>query len=270
MERAPFVNGKFYPGNPSDLKAVIDKFIVKSSLKISAKGVVLPHAGYSYSGRVMVNTINRILPKRRLLILGPNHTGRGEKFSLWPNGYWRILDKKIEIDQELAAAILNNGEDIVDDISAHTAEHSIEVELPILDYFFGNFKFVPIACQTGSIFDYRRAAGQILAALKSLKDTGQETLLVASSDFTHYEPEPVARKKDRRAIEAIINLDEEELLRRIHEENITLCGEAPLTILISCLKKLGSRKSQVSLYQTSANATGDKSAVVGYAGIIIH
>ncbi|MCK4912587.1 MAG: AmmeMemoRadiSam system protein B, partial [Candidatus Omnitrophica bacterium] len=144
-----------------------------------------------------------------------------------------------------------------------------EVELPILNHFFGDFKFVPIACKSETITEYKEVAKQIFEAIKSLKGLGENILLVASSDFTHYEPEQTARKKDLQAIEAIINLDEEELIKRIHKENITLCGEAPLAIFISCLKLLGARKSQVVLYQTSGDATGNRSSVVGYAGIIV-
>lgn len=280
MRREAVVSGQFYPDNPSDLKGLIEKFSPKGSFplrgrssplrgrsrKISAKGVILPHAGYVYSGRVAVTTISEVLPKKRLLILGPNHSGKGVEFSLWGQGTWKILDKEIKIDEELAAAILNEGGRIHEDTLAHTMEHSIEVQLPIFDYFFGDFKFVPIACKRGSLKGYREAAEQIFQAIKKMEN---EVLLVASTDLTHYEPDQVARKKDRRAIEAIIDLDEGELVKRIHKEDITLCGEAPLAIFISCLKMLGAKKSQVALYQTSGDITGDKSTVVGYAGIII-
>ena len=276
MERTPVVSGQFYPDNSSDLKVMIEEFSPQGSSplqgcskKISAKGIVLPHAGFVYSGRVAVNTVSKVLPKKRLLVLGPNHTGQGAKFSLWPSGSWKILDKKIKIDEELAIAILTKGENIDEDTLAHTLEHSIEVELPILDYFFGDFKFVPIACQRGTIVDYQETARQISEAIKSLGSSSKDILLVASTDLTHYEGDQVARKKDRRAIEAIIDLDEEELVKRVRKENITLCGEAPLAIFISCLKRLGARKSQVALYQTSGDTTGDKSAVVGYVGMII-
>ena len=105
MERNPIVNGKFYPDEPSDLKAMIQGFNLKSSLKTTARGIVLPHAGFTYSGYVAASTVNKVLPKKRLLILGPNHSGKGAKFSLWPGDSWKILNKNIEIDKELAKAI---------------------------------------------------------------------------------------------------------------------------------------------------------------------
>ena len=266
MIREAVVSGQFYPGQNQELKDLIEGFRPKGSLKISAKGIILPHAGFIYSGRVAVTTVSKVLPKKKLIILGPNHTGKGAQFSLWKKGAWKIADKEINIDTNIAAAILNSGKSISADTTAHIEEHSIEVELPILNHFFGDFKFVPIACQKASLAAYQEAAEQIFKALKNLRE---DFLLVASTDLTHYEPEATARRKDRLAIEAIINLDEQELLKRVKEENITLCGEAPLAILISCLKKLGAKKAQVALYQTSGEVSGDKSSVVGYAGIII-
>ena len=266
MIREAIAEGQFYPNRGKALNGLIESFKPEKPVKISAKGIILPHAGFIYSGRVAVTTVSKVLPKKRLIILGPNHTGNGAQFGLWKQGAWKIAGKKIGIDEEMAAAILSKGKSISADTAAHAMEHSIEVELPILDYFFNSFKFVPIACQRATLAAYREAAEQIFEAVKGLKE---DILLVASTDLTHYEPEAAARKKDRRAIEAIINLDEEELLKRIYEENITLCGEAPLAILILCLKKLGAGKSQVALYQTSGEVSGDESSVVGYVGIIV-
>lgn len=267
MLREAIVSGQFYPDKAQDLKDLIEDFKPPGSLKISARGVILPHAGWVYSGRVAVTTISQVLPKQRLIILGPNHTGRGAQFGLWPQGAWKISGKEIGVDKEVASAILSKGGSITADTSAHTQEHSIEVELPLFDYFFGQFEFVAIACKRSNLNDYRAAAEQIFEAIK---DISQDTLLVASTDLTHYEPDSLARKKDRQAIEAIIDLDEAELIKRIRKEDITLCGEAPLAILIACLKKLEARKSQVALYKTSGDITGDKASVVGYVGMIIN
>lgn len=266
MIREPIVDGRFYPGQTKDLEDIIESFDPKSSLKISAKGIILPHAGFVYSGRVAVATVSKVLAKKKIIILGPNHTGEGALFSLWEKGAWKISGKEIKIAEKLASTILSKGKSISADTEAHINEHSIEVELPILNYFFNDFEFVPIACQKASLAEYQKVAEQIFKALDGFRE---DFLLIASTDLTHYEPETTARKKDRRAIEAIVNLDEKELLKRIAEENITLCGEAPLAILIACLKKLGAKKSHVALYQTSGEFSGDTTSVVGYAGIII-
>ncbi|MBP7088887.1 MAG: AmmeMemoRadiSam system protein B, partial [Candidatus Omnitrophica bacterium] len=210
--------------------------------------------------------IAKVLPKKKIIILGPNHTGLGSDFSLWAKGSWKIFSETIAIDEKIAEIILNKGNLIEEDYLAHSQEHSIEVELPILQYFFKQFEFLPICCRQSDIKIYQAVATQIFEAIKEEKN---DILMVASTDLTHYEPDQTARKKDRLAIDAIINLDEQELINRIRKERITMCGEAPVAILIACLKKIGAQKAQIVLYQTSADASKDKSSVVGYAGLII-
>ena len=266
MIRQAVVSGQFYPGTEKELKDMIKSFSPPKPTKTPCRGLVLPHAGYVYSGKVAVCATSQALPKKRVIILGPNHTGFGADFALWDKGAWKIPFGQIQIDQELANTILNKGDSITQDYLAHKFEHSIEVELPILYHFLGDFKFVPIACQQASLETYRKVAAQIYEAIKGIKE---EVLMVASSDMTHYEPDSTARKKDRTAIEDIINLDEEGLLKSVRKEDISMCGTAPVAVMLSCLKSLGARKAQVALYQTSGDSSGDYSSVVGYAGIVI-
>jgi len=266
MIREPVVSGQFYPERKEELEKTIEAFKQKESSKISAKAIILPHAGYIFSGKVAVITVNKVLSKHKIIILGNNHTGIGPDFSLWPKGAWKIPNGKVEIDEDLASAILSSGSIIKEDYSAHRDEHSIEVELPILKYFFGGFKIIPIACKDTDLETYQEAASQIFEAVKKTKS---DVLLVASSDMTHYEPDATVRKKDRQAIDSIINLDEEGLIAKVKRENISMCGVAPVVVLLDCVKKLGARKAQVAMYQTSGDAGGNYSSVVGYAGIII-
>lgn len=266
--REPAVEGQFYPSSQSSVEKLINSFKVEGRKKIAAKGVILPHAGYIYSGKVAVATIAKVIPQKKLIILGPNHTGLGKKFSIFPpKGFWQILEKKIAIDEELARKIISKGELIEEDATAHMYEHSIEVELPILSHFFGEFKFVPIVCSLSSLDIYQRVAQQIAQAIE---DTKEEILVVASSDMSHYEPDAIARKKDRLAIEKIIELDEVKLNECVQENNITMCGIAPVSIMIHCVKLLKANKAEVILYQTSGDACGDYSSVVGYVGVILH
>lgn len=266
MIRKPIVNGQFYPDSRKELEKLITGFSSPAPSKIRAKGLILPHAGYPYSGKVAARTLSQVLPQKKIIILGTNHTGQGKNFSLWAKGEWETPYGKIKIDENLAETILAKGSYIEEDYSAHENEHSIEVQLPILSYFFKEFSFAPISCKISTLQEYRNASSQLFEAVKNIKN---EVLLIASTDFTHYEPDSTARKKDRRALEAIINLDEEDLIDSVGKENITMCGLAPVAVLISCLKKLGARKAQVALYQTSGDAFGDYSSVVGYAGVII-
>ena len=267
MNRKPIINGTFYPANTKDINDLIKGFIPEKSSKMSAKGLILPHAGYIYSGKVAVATIAQTLPKKRIIILGTNHSGRGPNFSLWDKGSWTIPFGEIDIDEKLAASILANGDIIESDISAHIEEHSIEAELPILYYFFENFKFVPINCKHSTLKNYENAANQIYNAIKNISD---EILLIASTDLTHYEPEASARKKDREIIDSIINLDEKSMLQKIDKFDISMCGAAPVAILISCLKKIKAAKSKVIMYQTSGDSSGDYNSVVGYLGALIN
>lgn len=267
MIREPVVNGKFYPEDKDKLQDLIEQLKSKDSPRLSARGIIVPHAGYIYSGKVAIATVNKVLAKKTVVILGPNHTGYGENFGLWPKGKWKTPLGDAMINEQLAKKIIDSGSAIKADYLSHKFEHSIEVELPIFQYFFKQFDFVPIVCQTASLEKYRQVALQILSAIK---DNKEDILLVASSDMTHYEPDQVARKKDSLAIESIINLDEEDLVKKVRKENISMCGVAPVAILLNCLKGLGANKAQVALYQTSADATGDCNSVVGYAGIVIN
>ncbi|MEI8350373.1 MAG: AmmeMemoRadiSam system protein B [Candidatus Omnitrophota bacterium] len=267
MIREPVVAGQFYPRDQEDIKKAIERYKPKDSLKLYARAVILPHAGYIYSGNVAVQTVSRVFAKKRIVILGPNHTGYGEPFALWPRGAWRIPFGDIGIDEELAALILAGGNIITADTLAHKHEHSIEVELPILSYFFQEFKFVPIACGISTVESYREAAKQICKAVKPVQE---DVLFVASTDMTHYEPDLTARKKDRDALESIISLDAEALLKKVKKENISMCGSGAVAILLFCMNILGAKKAHVALYQTSADAGADAQSVVGYAGVIIN
>ena len=266
MIREPIVSGQFYPDSEKKLKGLIESFLPKESSRMAAKALILPHAGFIYSGKVAVTTVSKIMAKKRVIILGPKHTGYGEDFSLWAKGGWKIPFGCINIDEDLAKLILKNHDYIKEDYLAHQFEHSIEVELPILYYFFNDFKFVPIACSVADVDIYRKIAQGLSEAVRGIKE---EVLFVASTDMSHYEPDATARKKDRSAIESIINLDEEDLVKRVRRDSISMCGIAPVAILLSCMKSLGAKKAQVALYQTSGDASGDYSSVVGYAGIVI-
>jgi len=270
--RAPAVSGQFYPDSRQGINEFIkqclaaDPASAKNVSRMKARGIILPHAGYIYSGKVAVTTVSKILPAQKLIILGPNHTGLGEPFSLWPKDAWEVPGADIPIDEKLTSDILAAGDLIKADRLAHLREHSIEVELPILQYFFKRFSFAAIACQTASLAEYEKIAGQICSAVKKQKE---DVLLVASSDMTHYEPDAAARKKDTKVLEHIVALDPEGMLETIDTLASSMCGAAPVAILLCCLRKLGARKAQVALYQTSGDSGGDYNEVVGYAGVII-
>ncbi len=267
--RKPAVAGQFYPAVPAELNKMIASFAGKSVEKRDVFGCILPHAGYIYSGRVAVQAISRVKIKDTLVLLGPNHTGNGEVFSLMPKGYWQTPLGNVEINSELASLFLNKSKHLKADILAHLEEHSLEVELPILQYFRKDFKIVPIAIKTDNLGMLKEVAEELASVISgnNLKDS---VMFIASSDLTHYEPQRSAEKKDALAIEAINSLDENKLEEVVKEFSISMCGFAPVAVLIKAAKLLGAKKGELIKYQTSGDTTKDISSVVGYAGIIIY
>ncbi|MDD5093078.1 MAG: MEMO1 family protein [Dehalococcoidia bacterium] len=266
MERNPIAAGKFYPGTSSELEAQIETLIDNNVPKEEVIGLVSPHAGYIYSGPVAGATFSRIQFTDTFVIMGPNHYGRGAPFSIMSEGHWKTPLGKVKIDSDLGCRILRNSSYLEEDIEAHRYEHSIEVQVPFLQYFKRDVHIVPIVLglAEGAIY---KDIGKGIA--KAIKDSGKGAVIVASSDMTHYEPQASAKKKDARAIEAILDLDEDELLKRIQELNITMCGYAPTIALIAAAKELGATKATLVRYQTSGDVSRDYESVVGYAGILM-
>ena len=266
MIRKPSVAGQFYPALASDLQAATKDMVKEDVVKEVVIGMVLPHAGYIYSGPVAGATISRVKLKNTLIIMGPNHTGAGPPLSIMTEGSWETPLGEVEIDSELGKKILATSKHLEEDDKAHIYEHSIEVQLPLLQYFKPDFKLVPMIFGHSSGAIYKEVGKEIAAAIKEL---GKEVVIIASSDMSHYEPQESAQKKDTQAIDAILKLDEDELLKRVAELNITMCGYAPAVSLIVAAKEMGATSAELVKYQTSGDVTGDYSAVVGYAGIII-
>lgn len=268
LVRKPVVAGQFYPAQASELRKQIASFVVKLENKIDAISCMLPHAGYVYSGLVATQTVSQIEIKDRVILIGPNHTGLGSSFSIQTKGKWSTPLGDLDIDTEFAQILLKNSEYLKDDITAHLQEHSLEVELPILQYFRKDFKIIPICILSDEVEKLKKIGLQIAEVLKeSGKD--KETLIVASSDMTHYEPQEQASRKDKEAINAILELDIDKLVKVVREKNITMCGFAPAIVMMSCALALGAKNTKLIKYATSGDITQDYSSVVGYAGIVI-
>ena len=266
MTRRPVVAGQFYPGSAAQLRAMIEQMVDEKAAKEDVIGLVSPHAGYPYSGTVAGATISRVKFRDTFIIMGPNHTGRGKPLSIMRRGKWATPLGEVEIDTELAERLLAVADCLQEDEVAHQFEHSIEVQLPLLQYFREDVKIVPIVLSYAS-GDVYKDFGKYIAG--AVRDLNREVVIISSSDMTHYEPDEIARRKDAQAIEAIVNLDEDELLRRVNELDISMCGYAPTVSLISAAKELGAKNAELVKYQTSGEVIGDYSSVVGYAGIII-
>ncbi|MDD5080365.1 MAG: AmmeMemoRadiSam system protein B [Candidatus Omnitrophica bacterium] len=268
MDRATVVSGIFYPKDQDELITQIKGYMSKPDGNVvSALGVILPHAGYLYSGRVAVETLQKVAGAKKIIILGPNHTGSGKPFAVWPNGLWHTPLGDVIVDTELVEKIVSKGELIEPDISAHLKEHSIEVQLPLLQYLYKDFKIAPIACGAQSFDLCLKAGRQIYEALKNERE---KVLIVLSTDFTHYEPETSARKKDLELLERIVSLDERGLFDTFVRQNGSMCGIFAAIVFLHALKLLGARKASCVRYMTSGDVSGDFSSVVGYAGVVVH
>ncbi|UCC90131.1 MAG: AmmeMemoRadiSam system protein B [Dehalococcoidia bacterium] len=266
MIRQPVVAGQFYPDSPSQLKEMIRGMVDDKAEKEEVIGLISPHAGYIYSGPVAGATISRIKFKDTFIIIGPNHTGMGRLLSIMTEGVWKTPLGEVEIDSELAKQILATSSYLEEDYGAHQYEHSIEVQIPFLQYFKKDFRLVPIMLAYSTSATYKEIGKELATAIK---DLNRQVVIIASSDMTHYEPQESAQWKDTQAIEAILDLDEDKLLKRVDELRISMCGYAPAVSLISAAKELGAKRAELVRYQTSGDITGDYSSVVGYAGVIL-
>jgi hypothetical protein len=264
--RKPVVAGQFYPASASELKRMLKGMVAEKAKRQEVIGLISPHAGYIYSGAVAGATISRVKFKDTFIIMGPNHSGRGKPFSIMTEGKWQTPLGEVEIDSELGRQILAHSRYLEEDTAAHLYEHSIEVQLPFLQYFSPEFKLVPIVLAYAGGAIYKEIGKEIA---KAIKDLNKQVVIIASSDMTHYESQAWAQKKDNKAIEAVLALDEDELLKRVDEFNISMCGYGPAVSLIAAAKELGAKRAELVKYQTSGDTSGDYSSVVGYAGIII-
>jgi len=277
--RRPCQAGAFYAGTFESLKkqvesCFLDKFGPLKIPKIRENGVrqivglICPHAGYMFSGPVAAHAYYQLALDGRpdvVVIFGPNHTGHGSALSIMNEGVWRTPLGDVQVDSETANQIVHESGLIdVDDV-AHSFEHSIEVQLPFLQYLYGtSFKFVPICFlmqELSSSIEVGKAVANVL--------DGRNAVIIASSDMTHYEPKRKAEEKDGMALAAIEAMDEAKFYSTIEKYNISACGYGPISALISAAKKLGAKEAKLLCYKTSGDITGDISNVVGYAALCL-
>ncbi len=266
MIRTPAVAGQFYPAMKPALQAEVERYLVKVSEKVKAIGVMSPHAGYVYSGPVAGATLSSVELKDTCIIMGPNHTGEGEPFSIMTEGVWRLPLGDCEIDNELARAILEDSKHLKEDTFAHRHEHSVEVQIPFLQVLKKKIKIVPIVLADAGAEVYK-SIGKSVA--KAVKEKHLATI-IASSDLTHYEPQEIAVRKDKKVIDAVLDLDIDGLMDAIAKYNISMCGYAPVCVMLTASKELGAKKAKLIKYQTSGDVSGDYNAVVGYGGVIVY
>ena len=266
MIRKPVVAGQFYSGSASALTAEVASHLAADVTPRSAVAAVVPHAGYVYSGPVAGAVYGRLRLPETVVILAPNHTGMGRPISVWEAGEWVTPLGSVGVDEALAAALLREFAEATSDTDAHLMEHSIEVQLPFLQALREDVKILPVVLSVASSATLK-ALGCCLAELVEKHEP--ETLLLATTDMTHYEPQEVAERQDRLALERVLEVDADGLWQVVLENDISMCGYMPTTAVLAYARSRGARSAELVRYETSGDRTGDRSSVVGYAGVII-
>jgi len=267
MLRQPAVAYRFYPGSPKELERTVKSLLPDpDSDKINAIAAISPHAGYIYSGRLAGRTLGAAVIPETVVIIGPNHHGRGAPIAVSKTP-WEMPCGTVPIAQDIVTGLLEASVLIRPDEAAHRDEHSLEVQVPFLQALQPHLSLVPIAV---SRLDFQSCTEVANTLAEVIKTSAKPVLLVASTDMSHYESRSSAAKKDRRALDRIIELDPEGLYRTVTSEHITMCGFIPVTITMIAAKLLGASKVDLVDYTDSGDVSGDTSQVVGYAGLIIH
>ena len=266
MKRSPAVAGQFYPASRSEIDDSLGELLSPAPRPIEAVGILVPHAGWMYSGAVAGKVYGSVRLPQRHVILCPNHTGRGAPLAINTRGSWTTPLGDAPVDEELAAAILQRFPEVSDDAEAHAAEHSLEVQLPFLQRLVDGFRFVPVCVMTHDL-PTLLALGEAIAG--AVRDCPDDVLLVVSSDMTHYEPAETARRKDQRAIARLEAMDAEGLHATVHREGISMCGVAPAVAGLAASRRLGAGEARLLCYANSGDVSGDFDQVVGYAGMVL-
>ncbi|BBD73918.1 hypothetical protein HS1genome_2307 [Sulfodiicoccus acidiphilus] len=276
MIRRPAVAGSFYEDDAEELRRRISWCFTHNVgpgffPRIFEGGptnlYVVPHAGYIYSGPVAAHVYAELAARNSpqlVVILGPNHTGLGSYVSVYPNGEWETPLGRVEVDNEAVIRLAHESEVMDLDERAHLYEHSIEVQLPFLQFIFGSsFKIVPIviSMQTPEVAEY--ISEGILRLMKLKEDN---VVVLASTDLNHYDPHDETLKKDELALDKILSLDYRGLYSVVEEMGVTMCGYGPTMVVMRIAKKLG-KKARLLKHATSGDTSGDKNSVVGYSAV---
>ena len=270
--RRPAAAGAFYAASSDKLKKqIIECFthplgpgkLPKLKCKSNIISIICPHAGYVYSGPAAAHSylaLGEQATPDTVVIIGPNHTGWGTPVSVMTNGLWETPFGNVSIDTELADRIVDLFDLARSDENAFVREHSLEVQLPFLQYIYSEFKFVPI-CMGYQDLDTSLELGQTLFEASK----GKDIIVIASSDLTHQESRESANKKDKYVLDAIRDMDEKNLQELIKRNNITTCGYGPISATLVYSKLRKATKAEVLSYYTSGDIIGDNRSVVGYA-----
>ena len=265
--RPPAVAGTFYEGTPERLQRQVDACFSANPASRERQrfiGAVVPHAGLMYSGHVAAALYATAELPKRLIILCPNHTGAGHFAAINREGAWRTPFGDVSIDTPLADALMARTKLLVEDARAHAREHSLEVQLPLLQRILGDFTFVPI-CLGAHRYEVAEEVGQAIAEV--VREQG--AAILASTDLNHYEDQRETLRKDQLAIDQVLARNPRELWRVVDEYDVSMCGFIPTTTMLIAANALGAKDARLIKHATSGDVNGDYSHVVGYASLLI-
>ena len=271
--RLPAVHGRFYASDPEALARDVERLMKPEAAAHESHGrpvsharaVVVPHAGYMYSGAIAGATFARVAVPDCVVILGPNHTGLGLRRALWSRGAWRVPVADLPIAEDLADA-LGREALLEHDAAAHLREHSIEVELPFLARRRSDVHIVPVCLALHDLAECREIG---LGIARAVRNSGREVLLVASTDMSHYVSAETARTRDELALARLLALDADGLYQTVVEHDISMCGFVPTCVALIAAQELGAVSAELVRYGNSGETSGDFERVVGYAGVVI-
>ncbi|MDD2336282.1 MAG: AmmeMemoRadiSam system protein B [Geobacteraceae bacterium] len=267
MVRQPAVAGQFYASDPIRLRDQLEKFVKVEDKQVKALGAIVPHAGYVYSGAVAGAVYARVEIPETVVILGPNHHGIGSRAALFPPGEWITPLGKVSINQQLSSLLLHNSSLVEEDSTAHQYEHSIEVQVPFLQYLRPDVTIVPLCL---GLSDYSSCRSLGLSLTKAIHEYEKEVLIIASSDMSHYQPADVAHYEDSLAIHEALDMNPEGMYSIVKGRGITMCGIIPASVMLVAAIEMGATKSDLIRYATSGEVSGDFNQVVGYAGVMVY
>jgi MEMO1 family protein len=265
MVRQPAVAGKFYTHDPDQLRIELNHLIPKGEAA-RAIGIIAPHAGYVYSGGLAGQVFGAVRVPDTVLLLGPNHTGLGAAAALSPKGQWLTPLGSVAVNSRLCELILKHAPLVREDAAAHQFEHSLEVQLPFLQHRNPGLSIAAL-CISLPDFGSLYALGEGIA--RAIAEFGEEVLMVASSDMTHFETAKAAQAKDELALAAVLAMDPEALLQVCREQGISMCGVLPATAMLVAAKALGASSCRLLGYTNSGQVNGDFDRVVAYAAVTV-
>lgn len=266
MIRRPAVAGSFYPADSVSLAHDLDRLLQAASAPQHAKAIIVPHAGYVYSGAVAGELIAGTEIPAKVVLLGPNHHGVGQDIAVTGADSWSTPLGNVPVAAGLRDQLCREIPALAIDDRAHAAEHSLEVMLPFLLKRQPDLQIVPISLR---YLDYQGAAKLGRSIAEVLKRQQDEVLLLASSDMNHFLDAETTEHLDFMAISAMTDFDPAALYKTVVENRISMCGVLPAVVVMHAARELGASSCRLVRYAHSGQVNGDNDRVVGYAGLSI-